>query len=154
MGRRLDSGKPEEDADPQHIEESDAQDSKEVAQLVYASTQDSDWTLRDIVLLQIMGSIQHHHALESEMLQQLLRDLPDFTFDIASSKLVGGHKCSKCSHSLALRHIRCKCGCLNACSDAVCNKARTDRSMCAWCFSFGVVDFTKDCLAASQDQSS
>lgn len=140
----------QDEQDDKPLKESDAALLVDLVKLVYESTEEGDWTLKDVILQNIRGLIKDFRGLESEALQQMLRDSPDITLDIASSVLKET-TCKECNHSIMVRQSRCKCGCLDRCSEVDCNEVRKRRAICVWCHKFGVIDFSAEAAATGKE---
>ncbi|KAK5956630.1 hypothetical protein OHC33_002116 [Knufia fluminis] len=91
----------QDEQDDKPLKESDAALLVDLVKLVYESTEEGDWTLKDVILQNIMGLIKDFRGLESEALQQMLRNSPDITLDIASSVLKET-TCKECNHSIMI----------------------------------------------------
>lgn len=124
-----------------------------VVHLVYAETDPSDWSLRDIVVKQALELREFFQALNTASFQKLLRDIPDFAIDVASSKIGRVGKCKYCRRWVWARLTRCPCGKLIGCPDQECNNDRNKRSLCVRCARFNVVKFTPESQALGIDDS-
>lgn len=111
--------------------------------LTYELTQDDDRTLKDISIRVIKVHIRHFDALAQNGIQNLLRDCPEFTLDLASVELESkGRRCNDCDQYTTQLSWRCKCGFTASCFDADCCCERTERSICTHCYQRGTIKYT------------
>lgn len=118
----------------------DAQSLDRLVKLVYSTSRTSDRTFRDVLVLLAMIHLQQHKASHMNILEQTLEDVPEFTLEIATSKLYRTN-CPECGGRMGCLQRRCKCGQLWACDNDECNVLRTQRSVCFSCAKSGVVKF-------------
>lgn len=110
--------------------------------LVYDSDPAPDNTLTDIIVHVAKYAVHEHEALKCETFQRLLRDVPDFRFEMASTTYTTQTplclKCFKCGWAV---NRRCSCGELEGCRRQQCIKEREERSICLQCNSLGSLSY-------------
>lgn len=123
------------------LSEEDVEEERALIKLVYSTNRSSDWTLKNILVQNAHVLIDEHEALAAEDLQKMLRDVPDYAVDIASTRL---HR-TQCpldnEHEALWLERRCNCGRSKGCDNGECNKQRCDHSACSHCGRFGVIKF-------------
>lgn len=123
------------------LTEEDNKGERALIELVYSTVRSSDWTFKDVLVQNAHTVIEDYGALATQGFQDMLRDIPEFTLDVASTVLHSA-KCSFCSRGTASwMERRCRCGRSRSCDNGECNKERSDRSLCCRCARFGVIKF-------------
>lgn len=56
-----------------------------LVKLVYSTNRPPDWTFKGLLVQNALGVVHDHQALAVEGFQQMLRDVPAFTLDVAST---------------------------------------------------------------------
>ncbi|KAK5100239.1 hypothetical protein LTR70_001773 [Exophiala xenobiotica] len=116
-------------------------DRRALIELVYSTNRSFDWTFKDVLVQNAHTMIEDYGALAMKGFQDMLRDIPGFTLDVASTRL---HR-TRCplneEHRALWLEQRCNCGRSTSCDNTECNKQRSKRSACDHCVRFGVLKF-------------
>lgn len=129
----------------------------ELIQLAYSIVPAIDYGLKDIILQGMKEAFQEPQALEQEAYSTLLKDVPDFTLDMAMSALDRrSYACCECGSLVYPRLFRCACGKVEGCDRRICMEERAQRSVCMDCGTLECLiweDFSSQSIDAISEDS-
>jgi len=123
------------------LTEEDNKEQRALIELVYSTARSFDWTFKDVLVHNAHTVIEDYGALAMKGFQDILRDIPEFTLDVASTRLHHTRCPLNEEHRAFWLERRCNCGRSTSCDNTECNEQRSKRSTCSQCGRFGVLKF-------------
>jgi len=140
-GHRIPNNGKDEDITDDELTEEEVEEERARVKLVCSTNRSSDWTFKTVLVQNAHLIIDEYEALAMESFQKMLRDIPDYAVDIASTHLHRTQCPLDSEHRTLWLERRCNCGRSKGCDNGECNKQRSDHSTCGFCARFGVVKF-------------